>query len=145
MIMHLMSFKVRVFHAVLFEIFGVVFVTFGVSSILHLQTTRVLSLSIIVSIIAMLWNFIYNIWFDKLEVKLGGSRMTRRPLIRIFHTCVFEGGLIIVTLPLITWWLNMTLVHAFTLDISLVVFFLFYTYLFNWTFDRVYFRIVSRK
>jgi uncharacterized membrane protein len=51
------------------------------------------------------------------------------------HAAGFEGGLIVVLVPLVAWWLHMSLWEAFMLDLGLVAFFLVYGFLFNWAFD----------
>ena len=43
-----------------------------------------------------------------------------------------------VLVPLMAWWLGIGLLEALVLDIGLIVFFLCYTFAFNWGFDRVF-------
>jgi uncharacterized membrane protein len=57
---------------------------------------------------------------------------------RVAHAVGFEGGLVLVLVPLFAWWLNMSLWDAFVLDLGLVFFFMVYTFIFSWTFDRVF-------
>ena len=40
--------------------------------------------------------------------------------------------------PLFGWWFNVSLWQAFVMDLALIVFFLCYTFVFNWAFDRVF-------
>jgi uncharacterized membrane protein len=40
--------------------------------------------------------------------------------------------------PLIAWWLGIGLWEALVMDLALVVFFLVYTFAFNWAFDAVF-------
>ena len=40
--------------------------------------------------------------------------------------------------PLIAWWLGIGLWQALVMDMALVVFFLVYTFVFNWVFDAVF-------
>ena len=40
--------------------------------------------------------------------------------------------------PLFAWWFNVSLWQAFVMDLALIVFFLCYTFVFNWVFDRVF-------
>ena len=47
-------------------------------------------------------------------------------------------GLVITLVPAFAWWLDLTLWEAFVMDIGLIVFFLIYTFVFNWVFDRVF-------
>jgi hypothetical protein len=40
--------------------------------------------------------------------------------------------------PFFAWWLEVSLWQAFVLDLGLLLFFLVYTFVFNWVFDRVF-------
>ena len=40
--------------------------------------------------------------------------------------------------PLIAWWFGVSLWQALVMDMALVVFFLVYTFVFNWAFDKVF-------
>ena len=48
---------------------------------------------------------------------------------------MFEGGLVAVGVPMIAWWLNISLLQAFILDIGVLLFFLPYTYVYHWVYD----------
>ncbi|WP_312379224.1 chlorhexidine efflux transporter, partial [Pseudomonas oryzihabitans] len=50
----------------------------------------------------------------------------------------FEGGLILVLVPLAAWWLSISLWQALLLDLGLILFFLPYTLAFNWLYDLGY-------
>ena len=41
-------------------------------------------------------------------------------------------------MPLFAWWFDVSLWQALVMDLGLVVFFLCYTFAFNWGFDRVF-------
>ena len=57
---------------------------------------------------------------------------------RIAHAVGFEGGLVFTLVPLFAWWFDVSLWQALVMDLGLVVFFLCYTFAFNWGFDRVF-------
>jgi uncharacterized membrane protein len=57
---------------------------------------------------------------------------------RAAHAIGFEGGLVVTLVPLFAWWLDITLWHALMLDLGLLLFFLGYTFVFNWAFDQVF-------
>ena len=40
--------------------------------------------------------------------------------------------------PLFAWWFDIGLWQALVMDLGLLVFFLVYTFVFNWCFDRVF-------
>ena len=51
---------------------------------------------------------------------------------------LFEGGLLIVLLPFIAWYLGIGLLEAFYLDVSFTLFYLVYTFVFNWLYDLIF-------
>jgi uncharacterized membrane protein len=40
----------------------------------------------------------------------------------VIHALLFEGGLIVMGVPLIAWWLSVSLWQAFLLDIGVLLF-----------------------
>lgn len=139
------SFKVRIIHMLCFEIFGVLIFAPFAAWVLKENILTIGALGIVISLMAMIWNFIYNILFDRVENKLGKDRFKRSPITRIIHAFLFEFGLLIVTLPLVAFWLNMSLWMAFITDMSFVIFYLVYAYIFNWTFDQCYLFLIKKN
>ena len=84
------------------------------------------------SVLALTWNILFNSLFDRLKgrLQLAGGTGTR-----VLHALLFEGGLIIVAVPLIAAWMNISLLQAFMLDIGVLLFFLPYTYVYHWGYD----------
>lgn len=64
-----------------FEFFGIVIFTPFAMFVLHKDMFHIAGLAIIVSIIAMLWNLIYNYIFDIIERKAGMCRSKRGVII----------------------------------------------------------------
>ena len=88
------------------------------------------------SLIAVLWNLLFNALFERWEARQPvRGRSARR---RAAHAVGFEGGLVVMLVPFFAWWLEVSLWQAFVLDLGLLLFFLVYTFVFNWTFDRVF-------
>jgi uncharacterized membrane protein len=63
---------------------------------------------------------------------------TRTVARRIAHAIGFEGGLVVVLLPVVAWILGVSLLQAFGLEVGLLAFFLVYTFVFTWLFDRLW-------
>lgn len=57
---------------------------------------------------------------------------------RLLHTVLFEAGLLLILLPLIAWYLNMTLLDTLVLDLAIVAFYLVYNFVFNVAYDRLF-------
>jgi uncharacterized membrane protein len=59
-----------------------------------------------------------------------GSTQKTGP-IRVLHAVPFEGGLLIVLLPVIAWYLGIGLWQDFLMDVSSALFYLGYAFVFN--------------
>jgi uncharacterized membrane protein len=94
------------------------------------------ALAVMSSVIAVIWNLVFNHFFERWEAKqaVRGRSLGRR----IWHAVGFEGGLVALLVPTFAWWLGISLWEALVTDIGFVLFFLFYTFGFNWAFDRVF-------
>ncbi|KVC82070.1 PACE efflux transporter [Burkholderia ubonensis] len=94
------------------------------------------ALSATMSAIALLWNMVYNTLFERWEAtRVQRTRTLGR---RIIHACGFEGGLIFILVPVVAWWLSISWLDAFLVDLGLFAFFFCYAFVFQWAFDRVF-------
>ena len=101
------------------------------SSLQHAGVAAVAS-----SVIAVLWNLLYNTLFERWESRqVVRGRSFRR---RVAHAVGFELGFIVTLVPLFAWWLDIGWWHALVLDLGLSMFFLVYTFAFNLAFDQVF-------
>jgi len=58
--------------------------------------------------IATLWNFVYNVGFDRAMLSLRGT-LHKTLAIRVAHTFLFEAGLVLMLIPMIAWYLGLSL------------------------------------
>ena len=123
----------RVFQAVFFEVCMLVIMVPLSAIITGFSAGKMITVSIALSIFAMLWNYIYNIIFDKL---MGGNRIDRSVVVRGIHASGFEFGMVIITLPVLAWYLKISWLAAITLEAGFLIFILLYTFVFNWLYDR---------
>jgi len=123
----------RIFQAVLFEIIALFFIITGTVLIAGIDAEKMTVVGVGLSVFAMIWNYIYNLVFDKLA---GYNRIERGVLLRALHACGFELGMIAITLPVVTWYLGITWVSAIILEAGVLAFILVYTFAFNWWYDR---------
>lgn len=137
-----MSFTARVIHMLGFEIFGVIIFTPFAMFVLNESIFHIGIIAIVISLMAMVWNFIYNYIFDLIESSLDGHRSIRKISLRLLHALLFEIGLLIVTVPLVAYWLDMSLFEALLVDIGFVVFYLVYAFFYNFIFDKIYFTYI---
>ena len=94
------------------------------------------ALAVMASAVAIVWNLGFNTAFEAWESRQAVRG--RSVLRRVAHAIGFEGGLAAVLVPLFAWWLQVSLWQALVMDLGLLVFFLAYTFVFNWLFDRVF-------
>ena len=127
-----MSILERTIQSVIFEL-GVILIGMLVIEFIPHEGQPLL-LMILISLTAVIWNFIFNWIFDKL---VPGDRLARGPVIRTIHAVLFEGLLLAATVPMIMYMMSITLWMAFITDISMILIILVYTYAYNWVYDRV--------
>lgn len=86
----------RVFHALLFECFAIIFTVILTSWLTSHRMLDLTAVIVMISVIAMVWNVIFNWGFDKV---FTGERVQRGLGIRILHSFLFEGGLLVFYYP----------------------------------------------
>ena len=127
----------RLRHVTLFEIIGLALVTpLGVWAF-DRPYVEIGAVAIGSSVVATAWNYGYNLAFDTVLMRLRGTTWKTVPL-RIFHACLFEAGLIVVLMPLIAWYLGISLWHALVMDAGFAAFYVVYAFVFNWIYDVVF-------
>ena len=136
------SLKERALHASLFELIGVLVFAPGLAWVLGESLGRMGAMTVMISTVAMLWNMLFNAGFDRLRARLGFAMSLK---VRALHALSFEAGLIVAVVPLAAWWLSISLLEAFVLDIGLLLLFLPYTLVFNLVYDKVRARRVERR
>ncbi|WP_416401234.1 PACE efflux transporter [Alicycliphilus denitrificans] len=94
------------------------------------------TMAVVASTLAIVWNVTFNHLFEKWEA--GQSVKGRSAARRVVHAVGFEGGLALALIPLMAWWFGVSLWEATLMEAGLLLFFLVYTYLFNWAFDRIF-------
>ncbi|MDD9178747.1 MULTISPECIES: PACE efflux transporter [Aliivibrio] len=126
----------RIRHAIMFELIGLILIV-GVLSQFGFEMGHVGIMGVVFSLVATGWNYVYNILFDKYMMRKTGTTI-KSTLNRVVHSLGFEGGLLFLTIPAMAWFLNISLLEAFILDIGLVVFYLFYAYVYNLAYDEAF-------
>lgn len=127
----------RIRHALLFEIIGVILLVPLGNWVLDVSVHDMGVIGVGSAIIATIWNYVYNIVFDRGMLRVTGS--TRKSFrVRVLHALLFEAGLLVILLPLMAWYLGIGLVEALVLDAVIVVFYVVYAFLYNLVYDRVF-------
>jgi len=126
----------RVVYITLYEGIAIVAASAGLSLMSGQGMGHSGVVAVIASVIAVLWNLTFNALFERWESRqTTRGRSVRR---RVAHAIGFEGGLVAFLVPVFAWWLNVSLWEALVMDLGLVVFFLIYTFVFNWAFDALF-------
>ncbi|MBG6247111.1 MULTISPECIES: multidrug/biocide efflux PACE transporter [Symbiopectobacterium] len=133
----------RVFHAVGYEVVALL-ITAPIGAWLFSKPLFSMgALAIMLSSIAMVWNIIYNALLDRLWPV---SRVARgAKVVRILHGLGFEGGFILSGLPVAAWMLGLTLWQALMVEIGFFLFFLPYTVVYNWVYNKLRARFWARR
>lgn len=95
-------------------------------------------LAALLSMKAMVINYLYNYLFDKMDVRAGRIPTQRSVAGRIVHALGFEVGLAATSLPIFMWWLQLSFLQALATNITLVTIAMIYTFLFSWGYDRLF-------
>jgi uncharacterized membrane protein len=136
------SVKERFFHALGFEVLALAICAPLGAWLLGYSLAHMGALTLMISLIAMVWNMAFNALFDRAQRRMGFERTLAA---RVIHAMLFELGLVLTVVPLAAWWLGIGLWEAFLLDIVIVLFFLPYTFAFNWTYDHLRALIIARR
>ena len=129
--------KDRIRHTLGFEIVGLILFVPLASSVSGFDSQLLGSMAVVGSIIAMLWNYFYNWVFDRVLLKLRGE-LDKTVLLRILHAFMFECGLLSLYLPLIAWYLHISLWSAFMMGVSMATFYLVYAFFYNLSYDKAF-------
>lgn len=129
----------RVRQVILFEIGGLVLITPPFAWASGVPASESIGLLAIIALLAALWNAVYNTSFDWVEGRLTGRTADLRPYVwRVVHACGFEGGLVLMSLPIVMWWTGMSWLEALLADIALALAYVAYAFAFNIAYDRMF-------
>jgi len=126
----------RILQAVLYEVFAIAFVGPVLSLAFDKPAASTIGLAFVLSSIALVWNYVFNSIFERWESRQ--SVKGRSFLRRLAHGTGFEGGLVFLLVPVMSFWLDISLLDAFFANLGLLAFFFFYAIGFTWAFDRVF-------
>lgn len=136
------SVKERFFHALGFEVLAIAICAPLGAWLLGYSLAHMGALTLMISLVAMVWNMVFNGLFDRAQQRMGFRKTMGA---RALHALLFEIGLLLAVVPLAAWWLDIGLWEAFVLDIGIALFFLPYTFVFNWCYDHLRVIVVARQ
>jgi uncharacterized membrane protein len=136
------SISERIFQAVGFELLAILICTPLLAWIMQKPMLEMGAVTVLIALLALGWNVVFNRFFDRMLARMN---VAHNAWVRVVHALLFEGGLIVMGVPLIAWWLSVSLWQAFLLDIGVLLFFLPYTYVYHWSYDVVRERFMTRN
>lgn len=128
--------KRKVVQALLYELVGALFVSPVIAFAFDESMVYSGTLALLLSLVALSWNMLFNSLFEYWEARQ--KRRTRTLGRRLLHSLGFEGGLALLLVPLMAWWLDISWLQALVADLGLLLFFFFYAFAFQWVFDLVF-------
>ncbi|MEG2127879.1 MAG: chlorhexidine efflux PACE transporter AceI [Acinetobacter sp.] len=124
----------RLIHAISYEVILLVIIAIALSFIFSMPLEVTGVLGVIMAVISVIWNMIFNHYFEKVEHKYQWKRTIP---VRILHAVGFEGGLMLATIPIIAYMMKMSFIDALILDFGLTMCILVYTFIFQWCYDLI--------
>ena len=126
----------RVLQAVLYEVIAIAAVGPALSFAFDKPQASTFGLAVLLSTIALAWNYAFNWMFERWEARqaVSGRSFARR----LAHGIGFEGGLVVLLVPAMSLWLDISPGTAFIANLGLLAFFFVYAVVFTWVFDRVF-------
>jgi len=131
------TFRDRVRHALTFEAVALAIFIPGSAALFGRPPGDMGVIGVASATIATLWNFVFNMGFDRALLRLRGS-VDKTMALRVAHTFLFEAGLVVMLIPMIAWYLEISLWAALLMDVAIVVFYLVYGFFFNIAYDRIF-------
>lgn len=126
----------RITYVLGYEAFSLVIATTGLAVLGGSAAATTLPLAVVISLVAVSWNYVYNLLFELWEARqVSRARSLRR---RIVHAIGFQATLVVFLVPLIAWWMKITLLEAFILDLALIIIIPCYTFIYAWVFDKLF-------
>lgn len=126
----------RIRQAVSFEVIGVVIATPLFSWVFGHTLEEIGPLAVLGGTTAAFWNYLFNLGFDR--ILAYWRRDTRKtPALRLVHAVLFEASLLLILMPVFAWWLGISLHAALLMDLSFAAFYVAYTLVFTWSYDRL--------
>ncbi|WP_321891647.1 PACE efflux transporter [Burkholderia cenocepacia] len=128
--------KRRIVYVVMFEVLGILVASSVLGMLSGASAATSGLLGVMISTTGVIVNFLYNLGFEAWERRRAET--TRTVGRRVVHAIGFQIVLVTFLIPLITWWLDVSLLQAFLYDAVLIVFFPIFTFTYNWAFDSVF-------
>lgn len=126
----------KIFQAISYEGIALLFIAPAIAYVYQSDLQYSGAFSLMLSAFALVWNMLYNAVFEYWEARQ--TTRTRSLSRRAVHAVGFEGGLALLLIPFIAWWLDISVQQAVLTDVGLLAFFLIYSFVFQYCFDKLF-------
>ena len=127
----------RIRQAISFELIGILIVTPLFAWVFDHSLGDMGVLVVLGATAATAWNYVYNLAFDHLLNWRRGTARKTMPL-RIVHAVLFEATLLVLLLPIFSWWLEASLAAVLAMELSFALFYMGYAFVFTWAYDTLF-------
>lgn len=127
----------RIRHTISFELSGMLCVISMGAWLFNLAPQEFGIVTVIGSIVATSWNYLYNLGFDHALKFLRGT-VKKTLALRAAHAVFFEVGLLSILIPFMAWFLGIALWQALVINVTFGMFYLGYAFVFNWVYDLAF-------
>ncbi|MCC9163941.1 PACE efflux transporter [Alcaligenes sp. MMA] len=128
--------KRRVVYVGMFELLGMMVAATVLGHLSGAGAMQSGMLSFMISTCAVSVNLFYNMLFEAWERRR--QIQTRTFWHRVLHVAGFQIVLVSWLVPLIAWWLDISLWKAFLMEAVLLAFFPIFAFIYNWAFDAIF-------
>ncbi|HHW53574.1 chlorhexidine efflux PACE transporter AceI [Acinetobacter towneri] len=126
--------KRRLLHALSYEVVLLIIIALALSFVFEMPMQVTGGLGIAMAVTSVLWNMLFNHYFEKFEAK---HKLSRTLKIRVLHAIGFEGGLMLATIPMVAYALQMSIGQAILVDLVMTLSILVYTFIFQYCYDHI--------
>ena len=126
--------KRRLLHALSYEVVLLIIIALALSFVFEMPMQVTGGLGIAMAVTSVLWNMLFNHYFEKFEAK---HKLSRTLKIRVLHAIGFEGGLMLATIPMVAYALQMSIGQAILVDLVMTLSILVYTFIFQYSYDHI--------
>ena len=126
--------KRRLLHALSYEVVLLIIIALALSFVFEMPMQVTGGLGIAMAVTSVLWNMLFNHYFEKFEAK---HKLNRTLKIRVLHAIGFEGGLMLATIPMVAYALQMSIGQAILVDLVMTLSILVYTFIFQYCYDHI--------
>ncbi|WP_051957947.1 PACE efflux transporter [Desulfobacter vibrioformis] len=128
----------RLRHSIIYEGVFLFLTVLILKDILNQPVAHIGSFGIIMSLMAMIWNFFYNCAFDHVLIFFKHPLYPRGFKLRVCHSVSFEVGFMLASVPFTMIWMRFSFIQALTMDIVFTMAALTYTLIFNYAYDVIF-------